>query len=688
MNNYQDEKGEDKINVDYFYGDRTKLKYFITQLITLFSLQPRKYPDPRSQVLYAAMRMKGNAFSWFEPTLTNYLREPESRTEETKTIFEKFLNFEAAITLVFGVANEDRAAERLIYQLKQQGSAAQYFAQFKQVAAKLKWEPNALKAAYYAGLKDEVKDRMIEEVPKDYQDMVEKSIEIDNRLYERRMEKGGRPRNSQRWTGYNGTTSRMNYGDPMDLSVMQEKRPSRPKTRGRGGHQGNSAEREKRKANNLCYNCGKPGHRARDCKGSAPTLQMMNIKKKRTSAGIVGKKADTTMSMNDTSSDAKAQKELHPERVVQKESQKEIPHEHMSWTVCYEDSCLTHRSEKDGSGWFPQPPGNQNSDSDQESEWSMDEGSDPYLIALREGVAEKEVKEGNQPPTSEVDDSSEFSEVEDEEGISRELKELRQERKDAEKILRGVLARLREIRDNLPKGASNYALNMMNVQKESDVTRGRKTKEEEDRENLARLAGIFILVGVLKERFGRTPGKRYQRAVTLGEQQKEANVASYKIFRELDQMERDTSKWSENEPQETSPKYFLSMMNTKIKTDKSKQEIFPLGREDEHKFVVIGTTKEAITMVTNHWRYELCSGAECDQDRQHTNIIFDGNAAKEYVRTMHFKYCNDKECKAAPRLHAHQENWEVLELEIPEQVALKVWGIPKPTMEHVVSKNE
>jgi hypothetical protein len=28
----------------------------------------------------------------------------------------------------------------------------------------------------------------------------------------------------------------------------------------------------------------------------------------------------------------------------------------MSWTACYDDNCLTHLSEKEGSGWFPRKP--------------------------------------------------------------------------------------------------------------------------------------------------------------------------------------------------------------------------------------------------------------------------------------------------------------------------------------------
>ena len=32
----------------------------------------------------------------------------------------------------------------------------------------------------------------------------------------------------------------------------------------------------------------------------------------------------------------------------------QIKHDHLSWTVCYENSCLIYFSEKKESGWFPQ----------------------------------------------------------------------------------------------------------------------------------------------------------------------------------------------------------------------------------------------------------------------------------------------------------------------------------------------
>jgi hypothetical protein len=83
--------------------------------------------------------------------------------------------------------------------------------------------------------------------------MIKKSIQIDNRQYERELERKGNYR-----IGYSGKKNRHNkaqasreYGDPMELDATQKK-----------GYTGN---REYRRKRGLCYHCGKPGHQVKNC---------------------------------------------------------------------------------------------------------------------------------------------------------------------------------------------------------------------------------------------------------------------------------------------------------------------------------------------------------------------------------------------------------------------------------------
>lgn len=144
----------------------------------------------------------------------------------------------------------------------------------------------------------------------------------------------------------------------MDLDLMENGGSSRPRKPEFRGKKLGKDEREKRKRDNLCYSCGKSGHQARDCRSQPQGLHMMNAG----TAGMIGKKADTIMEDPRKKDPGTAQKE--PElaqadtRTVSQRIQDhdDARHKTLSWTGCYDDSCQTHLSDKNGSGWFPQGP--------------------------------------------------------------------------------------------------------------------------------------------------------------------------------------------------------------------------------------------------------------------------------------------------------------------------------------------
>ena len=90
---------------------------------------------------------------------------------------------------------------------------------------------------------------------------MDKSIKTDGWLYKRRIEKKGglgAPRFMRR-------QQRRDYGDPMDLDLTEQGRPLRPNKLRFGGNSKTNKERDRCRRENLYYNYGKSGHRAREC---------------------------------------------------------------------------------------------------------------------------------------------------------------------------------------------------------------------------------------------------------------------------------------------------------------------------------------------------------------------------------------------------------------------------------------
>ena len=641
---------DDLLKTELFYGDRSKLKYFLTQLKAMFKYQPSKFSDGKSKVLYAAMHLKGPAFSWFEPTLTDYL-ESDQPSRETEACFKHFANFEIGISRVFGTVDEERAATRAIHHIKQTGSAAQYYSQFQQVAAKLKWNTAALGAIYYAGLKDQVKDEMID-MPDTYQDMIDESLKIDNRLYERRIERGG-------WTGgkrhYGHSRNRADYGDPMQLDAMSMRRSSRPdKPRYGGRPQLGKSERERRRRENLCFNCGKSGHRANECKGTTHTLHMMTVKKDENTTGMVGKKADTTMGTRNKSHERirpKAQKEPdakkdHVQGKQHTPTETTIPHEILSWTACYDDSCLTHKSEKDGSGWYPTRPKShgkkkrhapswyQPQASDQESdtplEYGFEEGSDRDQPEGRDSLNLMRAIATDRRAPSKDKKARDIGKEQEAEERHAQKKKLRE---------RSLAERLQEVHDK------------------------KKQRERREAYNHIVLANPRIVNPLTGESPKLIPDSdsEYEEVVKSEYSDEPEPVKQ-------EEVEAETTKTPE--PEEEAQAY-------------SPEEPDLPDPGTDRKFIVVSTMRISITMVTNYWRRIRCENPDCELNDQHVHAIFDPTTVpRDYLRLIVLDYCTDRDCEYAPELHIHQgSDSAVADLQIPEQIAQRIWGHVHPTMD-------
>ena len=60
----------------------------------------------------------------------------------------------------------------MLRQLRQKGSAAQYYSRFQQLSARVEWDDTTLASAYYKGLSEAMKDQMGPNPPEKLKDLV------------------------------------------------------------------------------------------------------------------------------------------------------------------------------------------------------------------------------------------------------------------------------------------------------------------------------------------------------------------------------------------------------------------------------------------------------------------------------------------------------------------------------------
>jgi hypothetical protein len=235
-----------------FDGERTsQLSVFLTQLRLAFAARPSQFYNDRHKVLYAASLLRGTAFSWIQPYLD---------MDHPPTWLTDFGLFTAEINKVFGEPHALDTAARSLDNLKQTGSVADYAAKFRRLAIILQWGDGPLTYLFYRDLKDEVKDEIARvERPSDLEALITLAIRIDNRLYERALERNQARRfvaRVQPAVPVRSTSAPRSPPTPRPVPTT----PNRTRVQ-----QLSEEEKSYRRMNHLCMYCGEPDHVVLEC---------------------------------------------------------------------------------------------------------------------------------------------------------------------------------------------------------------------------------------------------------------------------------------------------------------------------------------------------------------------------------------------------------------------------------------
>jgi len=246
---------------DLFYGDRKKFKAYCNQVrLYIWSDAKRTkktLKNATEEVVWAASYLRGDAYARFEPYLEHYLEKgscPQCE-EPVRTIMAGMNNYLGLLKQSYGDLNETRTAELQLQDLTQGGTVPEYLTRFTQYASRVTWDTRAKMAQFYKGLNPRIKDAMaLRPFPENWGALIDTASQLDDNFRRRAEKKRGQNPEHR----FKRNQRKPRHPDEMEwtASTAVKRNPN-----GRFQKQG-------QKKKGKCYNCGKEGHFAAECRSA------------------------------------------------------------------------------------------------------------------------------------------------------------------------------------------------------------------------------------------------------------------------------------------------------------------------------------------------------------------------------------------------------------------------------------
>ena len=249
---------------DGFAGDRRYLKGFLAKMSLIFMINPERFANDETKVIYVISRLYGNAMNWAASLMEN----------QDPCLFN-YDAFVARMKSVYGNYDSVFIANQKLKNIKQRrlGDISNYILEFNKYADESSWNEEAKMDAFLTDLHDAIATKILEMFPgpRSLTAMQTIASRIDGRLSAHKL--------------FFNTTNKPNLNNKNNNNKRGwNLNKNNPKQKFRGPL--SNEEKERRKRENLCLYCGSPNHSLNNCpirnksKASSSTSHITNTKPK------------------------------------------------------------------------------------------------------------------------------------------------------------------------------------------------------------------------------------------------------------------------------------------------------------------------------------------------------------------------------------------------------------------------